>query len=287
MLLSLSLGLLLLLWFQGKISKKIWKPFYETLSKTKSFEVNEGRGLQLEKQEIYEFNELNAELGRMTEKISRDYKNLKEFTENASHEIQTPLALINSRIEELIQEKDFTRHQMAWIQDIHESTVRLSKLNQALLLLSKIDNGQFYDHESIHMGRLIENKLADFEEIFNLKGLKVEFSRTREFVVEINAVLADILVSNLINNAVKHNFEGGKIKIGVSTDQLVIQNTGEDPQTDPSGFFERFKKHNTGSGSLGLGLAIVKKICDLYGLNIHYTYAEGIHALYLVRIADL
>lgn len=279
MLLSLSVGLLLLFLFQRRISKKLWKPFYDTLSKAKSFEVNDGKALELQKQEIFEFNELNTELVKMTDKISRDYKNLKEFTENASHEIQTPLAMINSRVESLIQEKDFKRHQMGWIQDIHESTLRLSKLNHALLLLSKIDNGQFYEQEEIEIGKLVVSKLTAFDEIFNLKDLHVEYHKSSDLTLMMNQTLADILVTNLINNAIKHNFNGGKIHVNVSGDHLTIKNTGEPLTVDPKTLFERFKKQNHASGSLGLGLAIVKKIAELYNMKVNYSYAGEYHSM--------
>ena len=279
MLLSLSVGLLLLFLFQRRISKKLWQPFYETLSKAKSFEVNDGKGLVLQKQDIFEFNELNSELAKMTDKISRDYKNLKEFTENASHEIQTPLAMINSRVESLIQEKDFKRHQMGWIQDIHESTLRLSKLNHALLLLSKIDNGQFYEQESIELGKLIVTKLMAFDEIFHMKDLAVEYHKTNDLTLMMNHTLADILITNLINNAIKHNFNGGKIHVTISDSQFTIKNTGEPLRLDPKSLFERFKKQNQSSSSLGLGLAIVKKICELYNMRVDYSFAGEFHSM--------
>jgi len=279
MLLSLSIGLLLLFLFQRRISKKLWQPFYDTLSKAKSFEVNEGKGLVLQKQDIFEFNELNSELAKMTDKISRDYKNLKEFTENASHEIQTPLAMINSRVESLIQEKDFKRHQMGWIQDIHESTLRLSKLNHALLLLSKIDNGQFYEQESIELGKLIVSKLMAFDEIFNMKDLAVEYHKNSDLTLMMNHTLADILITNLINNAIKHNFNGGKIQVTISDSQFTIRNTGEPLRLDPNSLFERFKKQNQSSSSLGLGLAIVKKICELYNMTVDYSFTGELHSM--------
>jgi signal transduction histidine kinase len=241
--------------------------------------VNDGKALDLQRQDIFEFNELNKELVKMTDKITRDYKSLKEFTENASHEIQTPLAMINSRVESLIQEKDFKQHQMGWIQDIHESTLRLSKLNHALLLLSKIDNGQFYEHEDIEIGKLLVSKLMAFDEIFNLKDLAVEYHKTSDLTIEMNNTLADILITNLINNAIKHNFKGGKIHVTVSEDQFTIRNTGEPLSVDPETLFERFKKQNQSSGSLGLGLAIVKKICELYNMQIKYTFSGEFHSM--------
>ncbi len=281
MLLSLSVGLLLLFVFQRRISKVLWKPFYDTLSKAKAFEVNDGKGLSLNPQYIYEFNELNTELVKMTDKISRDYKNLKEFTENASHEIQTPLALINSRVEELIQERNLTPDQMSWIQDIHESTLRLSKLNHALLLLSKIDNGQFYGREKVNVSQLLEVKLLAFEEVFNLKGIQVNYIKTDDLFFKINGTLADILFTNLINNAVKHNIKNGSIHLEVSATQFSIRNTGEPLKVQPAMLFERFRKQNQASSSLGLGLAIVKKICDIHKINVSYSYTGGFHAISL------
>jgi signal transduction histidine kinase len=280
MLVTLSVGLLLLYLFQRRFSKVLWKPFYNTLAKAKAFDVNDG-SLKLTPETIFEFNELNSELVKMTEKISTDYRNLKEFTENASHEIQTPLALINSRVEELIQEKDVAPNQMAWIQDIHESTLRLSRLNHALLLLSKIDNGQFHERERVNVNTLIAAKLSSFEELFNLKEISVSFHQTGTLVLNMNAMLADVLFTNLLNNAVKHNVRQGKIEILVDEQQFVIENTGEALDGNPEILFQRFRKQNQSSNSLGLGLAIVKKISDNYKLNISYTYASHQHTFRL------
>lgn len=277
MLLTLSVGLLVLYLFQRRFSKVLWRPFYQTLAKAKAFDVSDGSPLTLSPQSIFEFNELNTELVKMTEKISLDYRNLKEFTENASHEIQTPLALINSRVEELIQEKNVASNQMAWIQDIHESTLRLSRLNQALLLLSKIENGQFYEREAVSVNALIVSKLASFEEIFNLKGIQVSFRQTGTLTLQMNGPLADILFTNLLNNAVKHNIKQGRIDILIEPEQFVIENTGGELKVEPEVLFERFRKHNPSSNSLGLGLAIVKKICDIHKLSIRYTYLARLH----------
>lgn len=283
MLVWLTGGLILLFWFQRRISKTIWKPFYDTLTRTKSFDVTLGSNLQLEQTDIFEFNELNVELNKMTDKISRDYKNLKEFTENASHEIQTPLALINSRVEDIIQDKDFTSDQMSKIQDIHDATMRLSKLNQALLLLSKIENGQFYDRDEINVTEIVERKVTEFEEIMNLKGLQLNFEKRGDFFVSLNATLADILVTNLINNAVKHNLQKGYINIICSAESMEFSNPGEPLTIHPDALFQRFKKQKQASGSLGLGLAIVKKICTMHGLLVQYSCEGNIHRLTISR----
>lgn len=281
LLITLSIGLVLLYLFQRRLSKVLWRPFYHTLAKAKAFDVSDGSALNLDTESIHEFNELNSELSKMTEKISKDYSSLKEFTENASHEIQTPLALINSRVEELIQERSVAPKQMSWIQDIHESTLRLSRLNHALLLLSKIENGQFYEREPVDVNSLIKSKLLAMEEIFNLKGIATSLTQDGTLILQMNAILADIIFTNLLNNAVKHNVKGGRIDIRIYATQFVIENTGEPLKENPEVLFERFRKHNQSSNSLGLGLAIVKKISDSHKLKISYTYRALLHTFTL------
>lgn len=285
MLISLSAGLSLLFLFQRRTSKKMWQPFYESLSKAKSFDIIEGRGLKLKNQEIFEFNELNSSLNKMTDKISSDYQNLKEFTENASHEIQTPLALINSRVEGLIQAHEISDKHMSWIQDIHESTMRLSRLNHALLLLAKIENGQFYEKESIDLNSIIERKLQELQELFDMKSITVSFQQDESFSLQMHHALADILVTNLLNNAVRHNLPtAGTIRITANASQVIFENTGSPLTISPEELFKRFKKQNLSSGSLGLGLAIVKKICATHLLNIEYSVKDNLHFITLSRI---
>lgn len=280
MLIALGIGLLLLYWFQITISQKIWRPFYDTLSKAKSFDVNQGKGLTLPRDDIHEFTELNSSLTKMTTKIADDYRNLKEFTENASHEIQTPLALINSRVEGLIQAKDMSGENMRWIQDIHESTMRLSRLNQALLLLAKIENGQFHDTEEVNISRMIETRLAEMEEIFSHKGISIQQKNDAPFIIGIHPVLAEVLVTNLLSNAVRHNLpHNGSLVVQSSVNSILIANTGPALTVPPSDLFGRFKKQNPGSGSLGLGLAIVKKICAAYQLEINYELNNDLHSI--------
>ncbi len=284
MLVALSVGLLLLYWFQVTISQKIWRPFYDTLSKAKTFDVNEGKGLTLPNEDIHEFTELNTSLTKMTTKIADDYRNLKEFTENASHEIQTPLALINSRVEGLIQAKGMSDETMHWIQDIHESTMRLSRLNQALLLLAKIENGQFHEKEEVNLSAMVENRLTEMEEIFSHKTIAVENHSTGPFTIGMHPVLAEVLVTNLLSNAVRHNLpQNGRLIIHSSPDQLVISNTGPALTVPPNELFERFKKQDHSSGSLGLGLAIVKKICTVYKLDIIYELNNRFHTMNISR----
>lgn len=282
MVLLLGIGMFALFLLQRRISKKIWKPFYQSLANAKAFDIRHGVGLQMPEEQIFEFQELNKVLEKMTNKIAADYQNLKEFTENAAHEIQTPLALINSRVEELIQEKNFTNQQMYWVEEIHKSTLRLSKLHNGLLLLSKIENGQFYEHELVDMAQLARNKFNDYQEVFEHKKLETHLIEKGAFIAEMHPAMADILITNLLNNAVRHNITKGSLTIEIYSHKLVISNTGTGLKFSPEKLFERFKKQNQSSASLGLGLAIVKKICNYYNFEVTYELKSNCHIISII-----
>jgi signal transduction histidine kinase len=264
-------------WFQGKLSGRIWHPFYETLSRIKRFNLTGGMPLELDKPEIDEFKELNEVLLKMGEKMQQDYRGLKEFTENASHEMQTPLALINAKVEQLFQTEKLTETQTHWIEDIYQASRRMARLNQGLLLLAKIENHQFTDNQPIDLGKLLTDKLKDMEEVMVFKQISVQAENQQPFIVELSPALADSLVTNLVNNAIKHNHTGGQVELRVTADQLCLSNTGGKLTSHPERLFERFKKEAAGPDSAGLGLAIIKQICDNYGLQIKYEETNGWH----------
>ena len=278
------LGLLLLgsFWFQGKLSGRLWNPFYSTLARLKFFDLTSDKPLELDKSEITEFTELNEVLQKMADKMRQDYSSLKEFTENASHEMQTPLALINARVEQLIQTKQLTEVQMNWIDSIYQASRRIARLNQGLLLLAKIENRQFSDVHQINFTQLLIEKLQDMEEVLTHKNLTVSEQITAPFDVVLPASLADSLVTNLVSNAIKHNQTGGQIKLTSAPNQLSLSNTGGLLTSDPERLFERFKKESTGPDSVGLGLAIVKQICDSYDIGVTYHYVDGMHTISLI-----
>ncbi len=270
--------LILLLALSVIVTNKLWGPFYESLQKLKSFDLNKGGRMELSKTGISEFNELNTALMGMTAKIASDYTNLKEFTENASHEIQTPLTIIQSKLELLIQSENFSAEQMEKVQAVYESASRLSKLNEALLLLTKIENRQFMGIENIQLDKLVERKLEHFKELSDLKKIKTNV-QTSQLSVMLHPMLAEILVGNLISNAIKHNVEGGLLQIKAGAGQLVVENSGKPLSGNPEDLFRRFKKDDQSADSLGLGLAIVKEICNSYGFRIQYSFYDNMHSI--------
>ena len=261
------------------VSRRLWVPFYDALRKMSNFDISSKEPLELMKTNTQEFRRLNNTLTRIGAKMRKDYFNLREFNENASHEIQTPLAVIRTKLELLMQYENLTKEQVNLLQSSHEATSRLSRLNQGLLLISKIDNQQFATTEKVSFNQLILKFLNNFEEVIQLKQIKVETHFDGELNFDMNPVLADILVSNLIANAVKHNLYGGSITCTLSQRGFTLSNDGKQLDLDPSVLFQRFRKGNENSDSVGLGLSIVSRICAENNLSIRYTCIDKMHSL--------
>lgn len=263
-----------------KVSKIIWSPFYHSLYKIKGYNLSSNKKLTIPTSDIDEFNELNLAVELMTEKIQADYNNLKEFTEDASHEIQTPLAIIKTKLELLVQ-SDMREEQMLLVQSINDAATKLSRLNHALLLLTKIENQQYSGKEVINITKLIEKHINNYKELIEARGVSLLTHGSVQLFVEINPLLADILIANLIGNAIKHNIKDGQIHIEILSKNLSISNTGNPLNQNPILLFERFKKDSSHSESLGLGLSIVKKICETEHIQISYKFNQPIHRLNL------
>ena len=261
------------------LSSKAWNPFFKSLSVLNSWKIGENQLISFEKTDISEFNQLNNTLEKMMHKIQADFVNLKEFTENASHEIQTPLAIIKSKLELVLQDKSLNDVQYKQIHAAFESAIRLSKLNEALLLLSKIENQQFVGSSDIDFCQIIRSRLEYLDELFGLKQIEVSVHLDQKVVFAMNPLLAEILVNNLISNALRHNIEKGKIVISSGIQEISIANTSEQSEMDSTRLFHRFSKQITSRESNGLGLAIANEICKNYGLQLAYLYSNGMHCM--------
>ena len=257
----------------------VWLPFYKNLEILKKFSVEENKPIHLQESNIDEFQELNESLTKLTNKINSDFNNLKEFTENASHEMQTPLAIMQTKSEILLQSENLSQDQIQHIKAIYQSVQRLSKLNKTLLLLSKIENNQFPETETVQVKDTIDKHLEIYEDFIENKNLKVSNECAEDVTLEVNPLLFDMVLSNLISNAIKHNVNGGKIEVMANNLSLSVTNTGNPLKLSSTSLFERFKKDSKASNSFGLGLAIVKKVCDNYKWKITHTYLEEMHTI--------
>lgn len=281
--LSVIIFLILVLFIANRfLLARIWKPFHHTLQELKHFNLSSKNKINLPQTDINEFKELNDTALFMTGKVSKDYELLKGFTENASHEIQTPLAIIKNKIELLSQSENLTKSQISAIQGISDAASRLSRLNQSLLLLTKIENRQFENTENVNLSIILNRCVENFEELNTIKNINIVKEISENIFTEINESLAEILVSNIIINAIKHNYQGGSIKIDLNANAFTVRNTGNPPQINTSELFGRFIKDSSPSDSIGLGLAIVKTICEIYKFNVSYNYAEGMHIVSVV-----
>lgn len=277
--------LLLILFITNRfVLSKLWWPFNNTLEQLKQFNLSAKNEIILQPTDVDEFKELNATALLMIQKVSSDYESLKRFTENASHEIQTPLAIIKNKIELLLQSENLDGTQINVIQSLNEAASRLSRMNQSLLLLTKIENRQFDNTERINFSLILTRYIDNLEELASAKSIAIVKNIANDFFIDLNESLAEILISNVVVNAIKHNYPGGSIEIELDANGLSVSNTGLTPKIKTSELFERFKKDSASGDSIGLGLSIVKTICDKYDFDVSYNFLEERH---VVKIAFL
>lgn len=258
------------------ISKHLLYPFNHTLKAIRTFRLRQKEPLELSQTRTSEFKKLNHFLEEMTDKARQDYRSLKEFTENASHEMQTPLAIIRGKLE-LLMESAIDDNQAKLIMSAHNAVEKLSKMGQSLILLSKLENREFDTPDKINFSELLSDSLLAFEELLEMKSITLRQRIQKNVKLTIHPVLADILLNNLISNAIRHNYKEGTIEVQLSEKELVIVNSGEPLQIPPAEIFKRFKKSNQTGDSVGLGLAIVKQICSLNNMQITYNYHDAAH----------
>lgn len=260
-------------------SRLVWSVFYDAVDKINRYDLNSHGDFAFQDSDVKEFTDLNRGLKAMTERIKNDYLNLKEYTENASHEIQTPLAIINSKLELLLQSGDMTEKQYKALADAYEASVRLSKYNSTLILLAKIENKQFPDSKRVSPEAIINTLLENLDDLIRAKKLEIVKQIDPDVTLYMNPYLAEMLIVNLVKNAVRHNVKGGKLVVEVNNQFLMISNSGQDHAVDENLLFKRYYKSSSSPESLGLGLAIVQKICSLYGFGISYQFKENLHSL--------
>ncbi|MAO66499.1 MAG: hypothetical protein CL666_16025 [Balneola sp.] len=260
------------------VSGPLFKPFRNTLKRIQNFKLNEKEYLKAEPTNVSEFNDLNIFVEEMTKKAVSDYKNLKEFAENASHELQTPLAIAKGKLE-LLAETDLSAEQFKYVENLERTVKKLSRLSESLALLTKIENHEFENSQEVNLSGMIKESIDSFREFTDLHELHIDTDIADGVVINIHPVLADILWTNLYQNAIRHNIENGSIRIVLTDDTLSISNTGKDLDFDPELLFERFKKGDQNSNSIGLGLSIINRICDQAGFSISYTTEKGWHSI--------
>lgn len=259
------------------IARRLWGPFDETLRRVEAFRLEEGRVPELPRTDVKEFDRLNRVLRELMGNSVASYRSQREFTENASHELQTPLAVFQTRLDLLLQEPGLTQRQADLIQGLYDASARLARLNRNLLLLAKIDNRQFEQAEDIPLAGFLRGQMAFLGSAAGDIRIRQAFDGS-PLVVRANRALLECLVNNLVVNAARHNRPGGTISIEVADGGLTVSNTSDEPALDERQIFNRFYRPRGGGGGNGLGLSIVKAICDYHGWRVAYRYDRPTHS---------
>ena len=261
-----------------RLSINLWKPFYETLNQIEKFEIDKSNHPKFTETNIEEFNRLNNSIEKLITKNTSIYHSQREFIENAAHELQTPLAVFQAKIDTLIQNADFTQEQYKMLSSLNDSVSRLNRLNKNLLLLSKMENDIYNEKQTINLKEAIEKHFDFFTEQAKAKNLIIKTEMNEAVAVKSNPVLAEILISNLFLNAIRHNVSDGQVLVTLSNHSLTFSNTGQSQTLVADKLFNRFSKSNPSEQGNGLGLAIIKKIADQNNWKISYSFANNFHS---------
>ena len=259
-----------------KLSRNIFYPFKDTLNKLTRYRVDKHDPPVFSDTYIAEFQQLNQSLNLLLHRNASLYKAQKEFTENASHEMQTPLAVIQSKLDLLLQ-TPVNEEQAGLVEELTGGIRRLQKLNRTLLLLAKIENNQFPETEEVLPVKIIENNVAQFSGRMQEKQLHLLIEECSELSIQANGSLIEVLIGNLFSNALRHTPPQGTITVSLLNKTFSISNTAADGPLNPDYIFHRFNKRSTDVASTGLGLQICKKIAELYGYQLNYIFKEGTH----------
>ncbi len=256
------------------VFKSSFRPLYTLVKWLKEYRPGKQQAPLVNQTKVEEFKILNQAIQTATNRSTEMYNQQKQFVENASHELQTPLAICMNKLELLSENPDCTEEQLSEIAGINHTLRGIIKMNKSLLLLSRIDNKQFPDTSEIDFNKLIDKYLPDFEDMYEYKNIHVTYTETGTLIYTMNEALASTLLSNLLKNAFIHNIENGSIAISVTGRTLTISNSSESSGLNEATLFNRFEKQTHKKESTGLGLAIVKSITSIYGIDIKYEYND-------------
>ena len=263
-------------------SSRLWRPFYSTMKAVRGYDIRQNKSLLLDADTgIEEFDRLNQTLMALIDRVDQAYRNQKQFTENASHELQTPLAIIRSKVELLMEGAGLDEDSAQLLQEITEANERLSQMNKNLLLLTRIENGMFPEVGPIALSDLVSRLSTFFREYHEDEAIRTAVSIQPGVAIAANAALIEVLVGNLLRNAYIHNLPNGWVNVQLSDKALVIENSGPALDTDPERLWDRFRKGRVDNRTTGLGLALVRQIAQLYQYEIRYTYQDGKHRLWV------
>lgn len=263
------------------VLKKLWKPFYGLLAQLKNFKLGISKTKPMVDTRTKEFQDLQKALNMLLDHSIRVFEQQKEFIGNASHELQTPLAIATNKVELLMESAELREDQAQNVSEIYQIIQRLIRLNKSLLLLSKIENQQFLTNQEFSINEIVKEVLDELSEFAEFKGIEFKLTEKALCKVQMEPDLARIVMLNLLKNAIVHNKPGGVVEVAIASGILEVKNTSDMGRLPDNLIFTRFYKEGKSEGSTGLGLAIVKAVADLYGFEISYQYQNDLHCFKL------
>lgn len=278
-LVQLALSVILavgLLFLNRSLSKKLWRPFYNTLNQLKAYELDKSGSVSEEKCNIVEFDDLNKTVSNLTRRNREVFLQQKEFIENASHELQTPIAIFQTKLDDLMQSPRLSKRDAETIIELEATAQRMARLNKNLLLFSKIDNDQYVEIEHIELASVLQSHLASLKPLAELENISIN-ANLQPVSLSANRTLVEILLTNLLHNAIRYSPKDSAIHVTLANRLLSITNAGQPMRMDVEKMMQRFSKESADPNSTGLGLAIVKNICDKYYYGLQYKYERGAH----------
>ena len=276
---SLIVGIVLI---NNLVLKKLWKPFYDFLIQLQHYRVGNNPTLPEVTTKTKEFTDLQTAVNVLLRHTQEAYEQQKQFIGNASHELQTPLAIATNKLELLIENENLQEDQAGQIAEVMAIIERLVRLNKSLLLLTKIENKQFLQEENVELNKMVHKNISELEEIASFKNIAITVDETDKVFFRMDPSLANVVLSNLLRNAIFHNVPNGSVSIEITRNKLVIRNTGSEEILNGSLLFTRFYKPNLTSRGSGLGLAIVKAVSEKYGFQVSYSYSHSMHCFELL-----
>lgn len=262
---------------------KAWRPFHRILQNLSRYRFGDAKSFETVPTQVREFEELNEQIQLMINRNEEVFNSQKRFIENASHELQTPLTIMASKLELLLEDGELKEMQLVKIAEAKQSLLRMVNLNKSLLMLSRIENRQYIEVQDVNFNQVIQELCAELEYLIEHKDIQLIFREGGIFSFLCNRELVFILFSNLLRNAIKYNLDnGGVIEVDINPSEIRVANSSSTDVLNPKYIFERFHKGQQDSQSNGLGLSIVKSILQQYPkLSLDYVFVDGLHEFQL------
>lgn len=230
-----------------------------------------------------DFQHLDISIHKMVEAIEKAFQKEREFISNASHELMTPISILQSKIENMFEQDDVADETKLRLLEMQKILNRLKSITKTLLLISQIENEQFLKEDKTTTAELLQELYDEISIRLQDKNISLVLLVTDNVeLININKFLLFNLLFNLVNNAIKYNRNDGEITVTARWHngryQISIADTGIGIAEDElPHIFNRFKKMKKAlsQDSFGLGLPIVKSIAEFHHIEISVKSEQG------------